>query len=127
MKGIALSIAASFLLVTTTIPKTRTFTGEIMDSQCAAVGSHGLLHPLTTERDCTIRCVRLGGQYALYNPAMKMAYGLDDQRRPEPFAGGRVEIVGTLDRMTNTIHVLFIRSAEAQGQAARQPYASEAK
>lgn len=112
MKKIPLSIAASLLMVTTiVIPKPKVFTGEIMDSQCAELGAHGVVNPLKTTRDCTIECVRFGGQYVLYSPAMQLAYGLDDQRSPESFAGGRVEVTGTLNPVTHTIHVLEIRAA----------------
>ena len=117
MKRVGISIAASVLCVTTIfIPKTRTFTGDIMDSQCGLVGGHGILNPLTTAKDCTIDCVRRGGKYVLYDHAVQLAYRLDDQRNPEEFAGDRVEIVGTFDRMSNTIHVLFIHSIGREGQ-----------
>ena len=101
-----LSLAASIAL-----PQSRSFSGEIMDSQCAELGAHGVVNPLKTTRDCTIECVRFGGQYVLYSSTMQMAYGLDDQRRPELFAGGRVEVTGTLNPLTHTIHVLEIRAA----------------
>ena len=120
MKRAPLSIAASLLLVSTiVIPKPRTFTGEIMDSQCARMGTHGIGNLLETSKDCTIQCVKLGGQYVLYDPAMRMAYGLDDQVRPEAFAGGRVEVVGTLEQRTSTIHVLEIRSLENKNALGR--------
>lgn len=119
MKKIPVSIVAALLMVTTiVIPKPRTFTGEIMDSQCAKLDTHGIVNPFKTARDCTIECVRLGGQYVLYNGTLRMTYRLDDQRNPEAFAGGRVEVVGTLDRMTNTIHVLFIRPADGETHTA---------
>ena len=120
MKQVPLSIAASLLLFSTmVIPKPRTFTGEIMDSQCAEMGAHGIVNPLQTSRDCTIQCVKMGGQYALYDPARQMAFGLDDQIRMEAFAGARVEVLGTFDRKTNTIHVFEIRSLENQNALAR--------
>jgi hypothetical protein len=122
MKSIPLLMAASCLMTTTiVIPKPKTFTGEIMDSQCAAVGTHGIVNRLNanTKRDCTIECVRSGGQYVLYIPAVETAYGLDDQRKPEAFAGDKVEVVGTVDRLTNTIHVLYIRSAGTESRTVR--------
>lgn len=120
MKRVPVAIAASVLCVTTIfIPKPKTFTGQITDSQCAQMGGHGILNPLRAAKDCTIDCVRFGGKYVLYDPAVQLAYGLDDQRKPEAFAGNRVEIVGTLDRMTNTIHVLFIHSMGGESQTAR--------
>ena len=45
-------------------PKGKTFTGEIMDSQCAAMGTHdpGGYKMTHTEnaRDCTLACVKMG-------------------------------------------------------------------
>lgn len=105
--------AASLVLVISTIviPKQKTFSGEIMDSQCGEIGSHGIVNPLKTAKDCTIDCVRFGGRYVLYDPSVQVAYGLDDQRRLEAFAGERVEVVGTVDRLARVIHVIDIRLA----------------
>jgi len=49
MKRVPISIAASVLCVTTIfiIPKPKTFTGQIMDSQCAEMGGHSILNPLS--------------------------------------------------------------------------------
>jgi hypothetical protein len=108
------SIAASLILALSAmvIPKQRTFTGEIMDSECGAMGLHGIVGPLQTTRQCTIDCVRSGAQYVLYDPSVQMAYGLDDQRKPETFASEKVAITGTVDRTSNIIHVYDIHSAE---------------
>ena len=113
MKRRFLLIAAPLILALSTmvIPKQKTFTGEIMDSECGAMGQHGIVSPLQTARQCTIDCVRFGGKYVLYDPSVKIAYGLDDQRKPEAFAGERVAITGTVDRTSNVIHVFEIHSA----------------
>jgi hypothetical protein len=104
-------LAASllFVLMSSVFPKYRTFTGEIMDSQCGEMGSHEItVNPIETARNCTIHCVRLGGKYVLYDASMRMPYGLDDQRKPEVFAGEKVRVIGTLDNATHTIHVIQI-------------------
>jgi len=105
------SIAASLLLMvgTSVIPKEHTFTGEIMDTDCSPIGIHAVVGPLKTKRQCTIDCVRFGAQYVLYDPDIQMAYGLDDQRRPERFAGEAVIVTGTLDKISHVIHVLDVR------------------
>src|SRR5437763_11247613 len=88
--------------------KAQTFTGEITDSMCAKMGSHAAMmkgHEGLTEKQCTLGCVKAGGKYVLYDPAKKTAYTLDDQTKPEAFAGQKVKVTGTLDKSTNTLHV----------------------
>jgi hypothetical protein len=36
---------------------------------------------------------------------------LDDQKKPEAFAGAKVSVTGTLDDATKTIHVASIKAA----------------
>lgn len=90
-----------------------TFTGEITDSSCAAMGSHEMM--LKSEgakdaKDCTLKCVKMGSKFVLYNPATKTTYQLDDQTKPEQFAGEQVKVTGTLDSSTGTIHVESIQA-----------------
>jgi hypothetical protein len=91
-----------------------TYTGEIMDSQCAKMGSHAMMmkkEGIATAKECTMGCVKAGGKYVLYNSAKKMTYQLDDQTKPEAFAGDKVKVMGTLDKATHTIHVTEIKAA----------------
>jgi hypothetical protein len=61
---------------------------------------------------CTVNCVKkMGSKYVLYNAAKKTVYQLDDQTKPEQFAGAKVKITGTLDKATQTIHVTSIEAA----------------
>jgi hypothetical protein len=56
-----------------------TFTGEIMDSQCAQMGSHDNMmksEGAKNAKECAMACVKSGGKYALYDPAAKRAYQL---------------------------------------------------
>jgi hypothetical protein len=90
----------------------RTFTGEISDRDCSKFGGHALmLQKGETARDCTLICVKLGSKYVLLSPEDKTVYQLDDQKKPEQFAGEKVRITGTLDRDNHTIHVTEIKSA----------------
>lgn len=95
-----------------------TLQGVVEDSQCAFnVHARGRSHDLmlkagvagTSERDCTLYCVRMGGDYVL---AIKDdVYRLDDQNRAEKFAGEKVKITATLvDAKTNTLHVISIEA-----------------
>lgn len=93
--------------------KVQTFTGEIMDNMCAAAGSHKgmaeMFHiPGDDPKKCTLECVAKGGKFALYDAKAKTVYQLDDQKKPESFAGEKVKITGTYDSKTETIHVQSI-------------------
>ncbi len=92
-------------------PKTQTFTGEIMDSQCSAMGSHAEMlkkegmadkdpNDPMAKKMCTQGCVKMGGKYVLFNAADKTVYELDDQKKPENLAGEKVKVKGTLDGKT---------------------------
>jgi hypothetical protein len=100
-------------------PKDKTFKGEIMDSQCAKEGSHAMMlkkegmgdkdpNDPMAKKMCTENCVKMGGKYVLYDAASKKVYQLDDQTKPQQFAGQNVKITGTLDESSETIHVTDI-------------------
>jgi hypothetical protein len=93
----------------------KTYTGEIMDSACAAMGSHDAMikNSKMTAKDCTVACVAHGAKYVLFNPDTKTVYQLDDQKRPVQFAGAKVAVTGTLDNGTKTIHVTDMKAAAA--------------
>jgi hypothetical protein len=117
------AIRLGVLILTTVIlagagEKTRTFTGDIADSQCAMS-----IHSLTrshaemmknknmggTATNCANYCVKyLGGDFVLSQG--NEVYRLDDQEKAASFAGTKVKITGTLDAKTKTIHVLEIKA-----------------
>jgi hypothetical protein len=92
---------------------TSEFTGQIMDSFCAEDGHHIAVNNSQTgisEVGCTLTCVKLGGAlFVLYDPRTGHTYKLDDQQKPEAFAGRKVTVLGTYDQETKTIHVTEIR------------------
>ena len=110
-----LTIIATLLLTAGSgLPQSRSFTGEIMDSQCAGMRSHDKMMQgvdAKTAKECTQKCVELGGKYTLFDPATKTAYQLDNQEKAAAFAGRKVNVKGTLDAASKTIHV---ESLEAQ-------------
>ena len=123
MKKLVLSVSACTLLMPGfAAAKDKTFTGEIMDSQCAKNSSHAMMlkkegmgdkdpnDPMVKQM-CTKNCVKMGGKYVLYDPAKKAVYELDDQQKPEALAGQKVRVTGTLDAATKTIHVTDIKAA----------------
>ncbi|MGA3089216.1 MAG: hypothetical protein ABSD75_11425 [Terriglobales bacterium] len=81
-----------------------TFTGEIMDSLCAKTGSHDQMMQdmKSMGRDkgsCSVQCIRLGAKYVLYDSAKRAIYQLDDQEKAAEFAGQKVHVSGTLQKM----------------------------
>ena len=90
-----------------------TFTGEIMDSQCADMGSHDNMmkgEHASNAKQCAIACVKKGGKYALYDPTAKKAYALDNQKKAGAFAGQSVTITGKLDSSSDSIHISEIQA-----------------
>ena len=114
MKKLIMSIAACVLLAPGLAPaKEMTFSGEIMDGACAEGGGHeSMFKKMGTDdpKACTLACVKGGSKFVLFK-ADKTVYQLDDQKKPEPFAGQKVEVTGTLNKATKTIHVTDIKAA----------------
>ncbi len=119
MKKVAAALAETLLLtlVSVAAPKSKTCTGEIMDSQCAMNSSHAPMpkkegmgdkdpNDAMIKEICRKNCIRMGGKYVLYDSAAKKVYQLDDQTAPEQFAGKSVKVSGTL--ANDTIHVTNI-------------------
>jgi uncharacterized protein DUF5818 len=116
MKKFGLGLGALLVVVSLSLaaPKDRTFTGEVMDSQCAAMGSHSPAGYQMTKtdnaKDCTLACVKMGGKFVLYDAAKKTTYQLDDQEKPKEVAGQKVKVTGTYDKASKTIHVSTIEA-----------------
>jgi hypothetical protein len=95
--------------------RTLNLVGEIMDSRCAIDGAHDKMmgqNGTKNAKDCTLQCAKTGGSFVLIDPETKSVYQLDDQRKPEKFAGQRVRISGTYDEPSKTMHIESIESAE---------------
>jgi len=91
-----------------TVRNGETFTGQITDSYCAEDGHH--LKMIKGERNCVLTCVRFdGAEFVLYNPVTKRIFKLDDQQKPEAFAGQEVTVTGTYDKDAKAIHVIDIK------------------
>jgi hypothetical protein len=111
--GLTLAVGGVALLagVLAAAPKVETINGEIMDSQCAALGGHDkMIHEGQTEKECTNACVAIGGKYALYDASKKTAYQLDNQKMAAKFAGAKVKVTGDYDDATKTIKVTKIEA-----------------
>jgi hypothetical protein len=114
MKKLIMSIAACMLLAPgLAVAKDATFSGEIMDSACARGGGHESMFKKMGTNDpkvCTEACIKGGSKYVLFK-ADKTFYQLDDQKKPAQFAGQKVDVTGTLNKATKTIHVTEIKAA----------------
>jgi hypothetical protein len=123
MKKLIIGLVGSLMLLTVSFAaqKDSTYSGEIMDSQCAKNASHDamlkkegmekMIGDPKGKQMCTANCVKNGGKYVLYDAAKKTVYQLDDQQKPEQFAGQKVTVTGTLDKATKTVHVTNIQAA----------------
>ena len=114
MKKLVVSISACMLLASGfAVAKDETFKGEIMDKACADDGGHQAMFKTMGTNDpkvCTEACIKGGSKYVLFNPD-KTFYLLSDQKKPAQFAGQKVEVTGTLNKSTKTIHVTAIKAA----------------
>ena len=88
--GLAAILLVGVLAFAAPKPKSQTFTGEIMDSQCAMNSSHAEMlkkegmgdkdsNDPMVKKMCTQNCVKMGGKYVLFNATDKTVYELDDQ------------------------------------------------
>lgn len=94
--------------------RSRTYTGEIMDSACAKMGSHDAMmkqEGATDAKDCSDKCVQNGSKYVLHDSATKRTYQLDDQDKAKEFSGQKVKVTGSYSRATKAIHVENIEAA----------------
>jgi hypothetical protein len=92
--------------------KEQSFTGEIMDGQCANMGSHDVMMKQEGAKDakqCTTGCVKMGGRDVLLDASSRSIYQVDDQAKPASFAGEKVTVRGKLGRDNKTIHVVSIQ------------------
>ena len=104
------SLLTALLTVSLAAQKPQTFAGEIMDQQCALLGGHSaMMNQGESAKDCSNRCVSIGGKYVLLDVADKTIYQLDDQKKAQPFAGAKVRVTGTYDTSNKTIHVANIQ------------------
>lgn len=114
MRKVFVLAAPLFLVLSVAgVASAKAFSGEIMDSACAKMGSHeGMMkgHPgIKDAKGCTLGCVKSGAKFVLYDASTKTVYQLDDQKKPVEFAGEKVTVSGTLDESSNTIQVADIK------------------
>jgi hypothetical protein len=88
----------------------QTFIGIVTDDMCP-MGDHSRMRMGATDAECAKACIAAhAASYVLYDG--KNVYILSDQKTPEPFAGQRARVVGTLDAKTMTIRVESVTAAD---------------
>jgi hypothetical protein len=110
-------IGLPFLLISCAFAqgKSGTLTGEIMDKQCAQMGSHENMMKAQGAKDakeCTLACVKNGDKFALFDSATKKVYLIDSDKKVREYAGKRVQITGTYDDDAGTLQVKSIAPAQ---------------
>ena len=104
-------ILTAFLLTTSVVFSQSNgglFTGEVMDSPCAAMGSHDRMMKGVEAKDakeCSRKCVQILGHYVLYDAAKKTTYRVDNEQKLAAYAGQKVSVKGTYDAASRTIHI----------------------
>ena len=86
----------------------RSFTGQIMDIECAENGSHKSQmqkNGAANSRECTLACFRSGYKLVLYDQSTKTIYQLDDQQKAKQFAGENARVTGAFEDSTKTIYI----------------------
>jgi hypothetical protein len=92
------------------------FSGEIMDSQCAQLGSHQKMmadHNFTTALQCALFCARVqapAGKFVLFDKSKNRIYLLDNQEQAELYASEKVTISGNYDAGSKTLQITSIEA-----------------
>ena len=110
-RAIGLCLVTAAMVVTSlgAAQDSQTFTGVISDDQCAKDG-HAAMRMGPTDAECTKICIVAHGAVFVLLDGNDV-YALSDQKAPEPFAGQKVTVTGTLDPKTKTIRVTSIKAA----------------
>lgn len=114
MKTLIAAILGILVMVisSSATPRGNSFSGEVMDSQCAPMGSHDAMmkqEGANNAKECSDACVKMGGKYVLFDAEKKTTYQLDDQNKAKEFSGQKVTVTGTYDKATQTLHVTDIK------------------
>lgn len=109
------SLALVFAVPLAAAQGSTTFKGEIADEHLNCVQTPMKVSPdIKDKTSCVLyyaHFVKPPSKYVLYDPATKIAYQVDDQDLVQPYAGAKnVQITGTLDAATKTIHVKEIKA-----------------
>ena len=117
MFAMALGSLAVLLLFTCQFATAQgtTFNGEITDEHLNCVQTPvKAVAGITKKEACVLYWAHFAkppSKYVLYDAATKTAYQLDDQNLVQPFVGEKVQVAGTLNAATKTIHVTGVKKS----------------
>jgi hypothetical protein len=90
-----------------------TFKGEITDEHLNCVQTPvKAVEGITKKEGCVLYWAHFAkppSKFVLYDAVTKTTYQLDDQNSVQPYVGETVQITGTLNAATKTIHITGIK------------------
>jgi hypothetical protein len=108
-KELMRSIAGIFaILAALSAAEEKTFEGSVTDDMC---GAEHMMEGMNA-KECADECVKMGAAYALFVPAEKKMYLVDDPKKLEPFAGEEVEVKGSLSEDEKTLKIASVAKAK---------------
>lgn len=113
MRGLFISLFVAATVMAGAPPTT--FTGAIIDAECAG-GGHARMRMGDTDAECARACADSHGAVYVLDDGADVYY-LSDQKTAERLAGQKVAVVGTLDPKTRRIEVESITAAPPKSPA----------
>ena len=113
-------VLALFCLIVFLIPQfacaqSATFKGEITDEHLNCIQTPvKAVEGITKKEGCVLywaHFAKPASKYVLYDAATKTSYQLDNQNSVQPYVGETVQITGTLNAATKTIHVTGVKKS----------------
>jgi hypothetical protein len=116
---VALASAYLIVLILIVVPfaaaQTATFKGEITDEHLNCIQTPvKAVEGVTKKEGCVLYWAHFAkppSKFVLYDAATKTTYQLDDQNWVEPYVGETVQITGTLNAATKTIHITGVKKS----------------
>jgi len=114
--GILVLILACVLLASRfASAQNATFKGEITDEHLNCIQTPVKAVPgITKKEGCVLYWAHFAkppSKFVLYDAAAKTTYQLDDQDWVQPYVGQTVQITGTLNAATKTIHITAVKKS----------------
>jgi hypothetical protein len=107
------SLLLSLVLVSFVSAQTPIFKGEITDEHLNCIQTPvKAVEGVTKKQGCVLYWAHFAqprSKYVLYDGATRTTYQLDDQNWVQPYVGEKVQITGTLNVATKTIHITGVK------------------
>jgi hypothetical protein len=111
----ALCCLVVFLIPQFAAAQSTTFKGEITDEHLNCIQTPvKAVEGITKKEGCVLywaHFAKPASKYVLYDAATKTSYQLDDQNWVQPYVGETVQITGTLNAATKTIHITGVKKS----------------